>query len=419
MRGNVELASYSNPQGEFARGWKVLTASALGVTCGVTAIPIYTIGAFIGPLEQAYGWSRGSIQSATIFAYGAVVIAGPLAGGLVDKIGARRVAIWSVLGISLAVASSAFLAQTLFGLYLAYTLVGILGAGTSPAVWTRAITSWFDKRRGLALGLTLMGTGIFATLGPRYVTWAIEAFDWRIGYLALALVPLAVVLPVVMLWFHERPSTSTNGVSSDQTRDGMTLAEALGTTPFWIIAISFLIFSTVISGFIANFIPMLTDTGLSPADAAARAGLIGLAVITGRIVTGLVLDHVRAPIVSTTIMFLPAIGSLIWGLGLSDDGGALFAAVLVGLAAGAEFDLVAYMTARYFGLKNYGKLTGILFSSVIAGGAIGPMLFGYGYDIFGSYSPVLQAGGIVFALTAFSQLFLGPYPESTSSRAPQ
>jgi MFS family permease len=413
----VEIASNGNPQSELARGWKVLTASALGVTCGVTAIPIYTIGAFVGPLEQAYGWSRGSIQSATIFAYGAVVVAGPMAGGLVDKFGARRVAIWSVLGISLAVASSALLAQGLVGLYLSYALVGILGAGTSPAVWTRAITGWFEKRRGLALGLTLMGTGIFATLGPRYVTWAIEDFGWRVGYLALALIPLAVVLPVVLLWFHERPSVTKNVAAPVQTTVGASLAEAFATRPFWIIAITYLIFSTVVSGFIANFIPMLTDAGVSPAGAAARAGMIGLAVITGRILTGLILDQVRAPAVSAAIMILPAFGCLIWGLGLSGDSGPLLAAILVGLAAGAEFDLVAYMTARYFGLKNYGKLTGILFSSVIAGGAIGPMLLGYGRDVFASYSPVLLAAAAVFVLTSFAQLFLGPYPERSSPLA--
>ena len=329
---------------------------------------------------------------------------------MVDRFGARRVAIWSVLGISLAVAMCGFLAQSLAGLFLGYALIGVLGSGTAPAVWTRAVTGWFEKRRGFALGLTLMGTGIFATLGPRYVTWAIETFNWRIGYLALALIPLAVVLPVVVLWFHERPQVLSTAPMAAQAQTGMTLAEARATKPFWIIAVAFLLFSTVISGFIANYIPMMTDAGFSPAAAAGRAGLIGLAVIAGRVVAGLVLDQVRAPFVATVVMILPAFGCLAWGLGLSGEMGPVVAAVLVGLAGGAEFDLVAYMTARYFGLKHYGKLTGILFSSVIAGGAIGPMLFGFSYDSLGSYNPVLLAGAAIFTLTGLAQLFLGPYP---------
>lgn len=395
--------------GEFARGWRVLTASTLGVTCGVTAVPIYTIGAFVAPLSQEYGWSRGAIQTSTLFAYAAVVVAGPLAGVLVDRLGARPVAIWSVLGIALAVASTALLAQSLAGLYLAYGLIGLLGAGTAPAVWTRAVSGWFETRRGLALGITLMGTGIFATLGPRYVTWAIETFGWRGGFLALAMIPLIVVLPAVLAWFRERGGTPATPSATATT--GMTLREAAETIPFWIIAIAFLFFSTVISGFIGSYIPMLTDGGLTPAAAAAQAGVIGIAVIIGRVGIGLILDYVRAPLISAVAMSLPAAGCLIWALGFGGEQAPLLAAILVGLAAGAEFDLVAYMTARYFGLRHYGRLTGILFSSIIAGGALGPMAFGFGYDRFSSYDPVLLASAAVFAVAGLAQLFIGPYPE--------
>ncbi len=399
--------------GEFARGWRPLTASTLGVTCGVTAVPIYTIGAFVAPFEQAYGWSRGDVQSATLFAYAAVVIASPMAGALVDRVGARPVAIWSVLGIAAAVASTALLAQSLAGLYLAYGLIGVLGAGTAPGVWTRTVNGWFDKRRGLALGITLMGTGIFATLGPRYVTWAIETFGWRGGFLALAMVPLVVVLPTVLAWFHERGGAPTPAtVETDNATTGKTLREAAETAPFWIIAIAFLLFSTIISGFIANYIPMLTDGGLTPGAAAAQAGVIGIAVITGRVGIGLVLDYIRAPLISAAMMSLPAAGCLIWALGAGGESIPLVAAILVGLAAGAEFDLVAYMTARYFGLRHYGKLTGILFSSIIAGGALGPMAFGMSFDRFGSYDPILLVSAAVFVVAGLAQLFIGPYPES-------
>ena len=106
---------------------------------------------------------------------------------------------------------------------------------------------------------------------------------------------------------------------------------------------------------------------------------------------------------------MPMVGCFLLGMGIGGDAGALFTAILVGLAAGAEFDLVAYMTARYFGLRHYGKLTAILFSSVIAGGAIGPMLFGFGYDRFGSYRPILLAATVVFAAAGAAQLLLGPY----------
>ena len=402
---------------EFRQGWRVLLVAAMGVTCGITAVPIYTIGAFVGPLEDAYGWSRGAIQSATVFAYLTLIFAGPLAGFLTDRFGPRRVALWSVFGISASVGSAAVLANSLWGLYIAYALIGILGAGTSPVTWTRAVSTWFVKMRGLAFGFTLMGTGLFATVGPLYVTLAIGQFGWRGGYLALAVVPLIFVLPLVYLWFYEKHDprdgkTAPKGKSEVGTDEDMDLAQALKTTQFWIIAVSFLFFSTSISGFIASFIPMLTDGGLTREAAASMAGAIGISVLTGRIVTGFLLDHVRASVLSTVVMALPAIGCFLWGAGYTGANGALIAAIFVGLAGGAEFDLVAYMTSRYFGLRHYGKLYGILFSSVIAGAAIGPLMFGFGFDLLGSYGPVLLAASALFVVGGISQLFLGHYPKN-------
>lgn len=403
---------------EFKSGWKVLLVAAMGVTCGITAIPIYTIGAFVGPLEDAYGWSRGAIQGATVSAYLTLIFAGPVAGYFTDRYGPRRVALWSVFGMAVAVGSASFLAGTLWGLYLAYALIGILGAGTSPVVWTRAVSSWFVRKRGLAFGLTLMGTGIFATVGPVYVTWAIAEFGWRAGYLALAVVPIVFVLPLVYFWFFERQDTNSvhkeePSKAVDQSA-GLDLSASVRTSQFWIIAFSFLFFSTSISGFIASFIPMLTDSGLTREDAAAMAGFIGISVLLGRIITGFLLDYVRASILSTVVMALPAIGCLLWGLGVAGSSGPLLAAIFVGLAGGAEFDLVAYMTSRYFGLRHYGKLYGILFSSVIAGAAIGPLMFGFGFDILGSYAPVLITAAALFVIGGVSQLFLGKYPEAFS-----
>jgi OFA family oxalate/formate antiporter-like MFS transporter len=419
--GNTETAAQ-----EFRSGWRVLLASAMGVTCGITAIPIYTIGAFVGPLEDAYGWSRGAIQSATVFAYLTLIFAGPVAGYLTDHFGPRRVALWSVFGISAAVGSASILAGSLWGLYLAYALIGILGAGTSPVVWTRAVSSWFVKKRGLAFGLTLMGTGLFATVGPIYVTFAIAEFGWRGGYLALAIVPIIFVLPLVYFWFYEKQDASktpADAPPSDAGQDagqdgGIDLRTALRTSQFWIIGFSFLFFSTSISGFIASYIPMLTDSGLTRGEAASMAGFIGISVILGRVVTGFLLDHVRAAVLSTVVMALPAIGCLLWGIGVGGSSGPLIAAIFVGLAGGAEFDLVAYMTSRYFGLKHYGKLYGILFSSVIAGAAIGPLMFGFGFDMAGSYSAVLLTAASLFVVGGVSQLFLGNYPETFSAASP-
>jgi MFS family permease len=126
--------------------------------------------------------------------------------------------------------------------------------------------------------------------------------------------------------------------------------------------------------------------------------------MVGRVVAGLLLDRSPAPLLSAAVMTLPTVGFL---LGAAGQAPPLVYAILVGLAGGAEFDLVAFMTARYFGLRHFGKLYGILFSPIIVGAAIGPMLFGFGYGRFGSYAPVLGACGAVFALATAAQFALG------------
>ena len=389
---------------ELRRGWRVLTAAAVGVTCGVTAVPIYTMGLFVKPLQDLHGWSRGEIQTCTFFAYMAVVVASPGVGMLVDRFGPRRLAIASVVGISLAVALIPVLASSLVGLYVGYTLVGLLGAGTAPVVWTRAVNEWFTAARGFALGVTLMGTGIFATFAPGLISYVIAARGWQAGYLALAAIPLCIVLPLVVLWFKER---GVHEPAQAEVRSGVELGfkDAARTAPFWIIGISFLIFSTAVSGFIANYIPLLTGLGLSQQSAATAAGLIGIAVMVGRLTGGLLLDKFPAPRVAAAVMCLPAVGcGLIYLNGEASV--ALPAAVLVGLSAGAEFDLVAYMTAHYFGLRHYGRINGVLFAGVIAGGALGPMLFGFTFDAFGSYGPILAGATMAFICTAAAQLFI-------------
>lgn len=159
---------------------------------------------------------------------------------------------------------------------------------------------------------------------------------------------------------------------------------------------------------------MLTDGGLSRAEAASMAGAIGVSVLLGRFLIGILLDHVRASTLSMVVMMLPALGCLLWGLGALGPSAPLLAAICVGFAGGAEFDLVAYMTARYFGLRHYGKLYGILFSPVIAGAAIGPLMFGFGFDFAGSYATILVIAAVLFVIGGVSQLFLGRYPKSFS-----
>jgi MFS family permease len=405
------------PRNEFAAGWKVVTAGALGTMCGITAVPTFSLPAFVQPLSEEFGWSRAEIIAGAGLCSITVALAAPFVGAAVDRYGARRVALLSILGIAIGLASVAVLTHALIGFYAAFVLMTLLGAGTSPVTWTRTVNSWFERQRGLALGFTLMGTGLFSALGPAYVTWAIGEFGWRGGYLALALVPLVIALPIAFLWFREAETAEPKSGRARAAQTGASLQEALASYRFWVLGIGFFFVSMAVAGMIGNLFPLLTDGGFTREAAAQTAGLVGIAIIIGRVGVGFLIDRFWAPGVGAIVIALPAIACYILAAGPLTPASAALAALLIGLAGGAEFDLVAYLAVRYFGLKNYGKIYAYLFGALIGGSAFGGVGFAAAFDTTGSYAIALWAAMGIFLAAAAALLTLGRYAPTPGEEA--
>jgi MFS family permease len=405
-------------ENEFRRGWPVLLAAVVGVGCSVSAVPFYSGGPFVKELEAAFDEPRGAIQLGYTIGSVMVGLAGPLVGGWVDRWGGRRVALFGLAGCGAALALLGLIARDLISFYAAFALLAVLGAASSPVSWTRVIASWFEKQRGLALGLTLMGTGICAAIVPSYATWAIGRFGWQGAYVALALWPLAIALPVAFFFLRERkiaPASSAAALSVEKT--GLTPAEAFRGFRFWVLGIGFFAISLAVGATVGNFFPLLTDKGMEAQQAAALAGLIGLSIIVGRVAIGYLIDRFWAPAVSAVACSLPVISCIVLAGASPSVTGAAIAAIAVGLAAGAEFDLIAYMAAKYFGLKHYGKLYGYLFLALMVGAGIAAPIAGTAYDLTGSYGPVLYAAAAICLAGALSLLSLGRYPNFGATAA--
>lgn len=396
---------------EFRLGWKVVLAGMLGMAWSVTAMPFYTLGVFVGPLQQSFGWSRGEIQAAILFSNGFSGIAAPLIGYLVDRYGGRPVALVAQVLLVICIASTSILAGNLWGLYLAYALIGFLGGGTSPVTWTRVVNGYFVRRRGLALGLVLAGSGICALVAPTLATWAIAEYGtWKAGYLALAVLPLLVGLPFTLLFFRDAQTRAA--IAAQRPSDGMNVAQAVRQWRFWILILAFFLVSQGIGGTIPSLIPILTDKGFTPAQAAGMLGVIGLSVVLGRALAGYVLDKVWAPAASAVFMALPII-TLLLLYGAPSLTVASIAAFIVGFAAGAQFDLVAYLTSRYFGEAHYGKIYAWQYMGLIFSGGVAPFIWGSFFDAMGSYDTIMLI--VIGAHVVGSLLFLtlGRYPNYT------
>lgn len=407
--------STTNPQGEFRRGWSILFASFVGVTVGLTALPFYTYGVFMVPLQAEFGWSRGQIQLALLFqTIGALGMA-PIVGWACDKFSVRPVALISMAAYALVFAALSLLTENILQYYFSLVMLGIAGSGTIPITWTRAVTGQFKNNRGIALGIALMGTGLTGFFAPGIAASIIESHGWRTAYLALAMAPGLIGLPIIFIFFRAPKSAQAGGAAP---LVGVSFTAALRDYRFWVIAVGFFLLSFGIGGSIPNLFPIFVDAGYAPAQAAKFVALIGASVIVGRLATGFLLDRFWAPAVAASLMVLPAVSCVMLALGALTPSNAYLSTILIGLAAGAEFDLIAYLASRYFGLKNYSKIYSLLYAAFSLGAASAPGVFGFMFDRYGNYDLVFLISAGLFVGPSLMLLTLGRYPKFESDRAP-
>lgn len=364
---------------------RLIYASALGLTAGMTATMFYSLGAFIPELQAEFGWSRSDLSLAATFLTLAVFITGTTAGKLCDRFGAAIVGTVSLVAYALAVLALTFWVSRIAEFWFAYALIAVLGVGSTPIVLVRPITTGFIQARGIALGVALTGAGIAGFWVPRLVAWVSTEWGWRQAYWALAAIALAVA-PVVWFGFRDRINTVVQAVPSG---DGLTPAEARSTQAFWLLSAMALTMACGVAGVVVHMVPLFTDQGLNAVTAAGIASLLGISSVVGRLMVGYFLDRLPSVLVSIAVLLLAACGVLLlWAYGLQY---AYVASLLLGLAAGAEIDLIAYLTVSFFGRQHYGAIYGWQYSVFALGYGLSPYLLGRVYDYFGSYQWALLA----------------------------
>lgn len=389
----------------FARTMLVIV-SALGL--GVATMHVYSFGMVIEPLEREFGWSRGQITAGlTIWSVVSVLFAPPM-GFLADRMGSRRVAIVGVTLFCGALALLSFAGPGIASWWLGWTLVAFGSVCIKTTVWTKAVASRFTYRRGLALAFTLCGSGAASMILPPIVTQYIADHGWRAAYVAMGVGGAAVVLPLLLLFFHDARDLARNpGRGKAAKRDtapvelpGLTIREGLRSPAFWRIALIAFLLTSVVTSMLVHFVPLMTLGGISRIEAAAAAGLIGAMSMVGRLVTGAILDMIDARIVGVVATAFPVVACLLL---LNNDGSifmAIAVAIAIGLALGSEVDVLAFVSAQYFGMRSYGTLFGAVAGLVSFGSGIGPTIAGFIFDHHGHYDPALYAATPLLLLSA-------------------
>jgi predicted MFS family arabinose efflux permease len=335
----------------------------------------------------------------------------PAAAWAADRFGPRRVALFAVTSFGLAFMSMSTLTSSRLVFYAHWLMLSVTGAGTLPLVWARIIASRFERARGAALGLAMIGSGVTGLTAPVLSNYLIEQIGWRSAYAVLGVLPLVIALPLVFVLFRE-------GDGAGETRraaPALTGPLLTSNWRFWLIGVAFLLVGAGVSGIIPNLVKLLRSHGFTPAHAAGTASLLGLFVIFGRVACGALLDRVWASgVAAAFFVFAGAACLLLRGPSL-DPIAIGVAAAAVGMAAGAEFDVMPYLASRYFGVERVSLALGLLSVFFYFGGAIGPWGFGRLVEVTGGYDKPLVVAAALFIAGGSALMLLGRYPADPSA----
>lgn len=407
---------------EFSKGWKPLIACTVGTACGVLAVTFYTQSLFLGPVTREFGWGRAEFLLGFTILMVMGVFTGPMIGSLVHRIGARPLVITGLVGHCLSYLLLAANPGSLILWYLTFAVLAVSAAGTLPVTFTHVVNSWFSDHRGKAIGVMMAGTGLTAFIAPPLVEAAIETHGWRSGYAYLGIAAAALSLPIAVLFLRDKPmpASATADDSEAATRApawGVDRPEAIRNYRFWAIGCALTLVPLAIVGLVPNFLPILTDAGFSRELAASIMASLGVAVIAGRLTAGFLVDRYWAPIVGAGFFLLPAIAIGIILIFPLVPATAIMASLALGLALGAELDLLAYTTGRYFGTLHFGRVFGGIYIFFAVASGIAPAVYGAVFDSTGSYDAVLAISLAMLLASSVLMVSLGEYPDFFRERS--
>jgi len=410
----------------------VVSAVILGLATGVGSINLFAPQIFQKHVTAEFGWSASQFASATVFGTYVTIVASLFIGKLFDRDGVRRWAIISIVLLAALLFGLRWLTPHLWHLYLISGLMPVLAAGTSSIAYSRVIARWFDKRRGQAFGAALAGIGVGGAVLAPMVGWAIKEFGWRDAYASLGFLSLAVTLPVVLWALRDTPAEKNLGLDGEPLGGGTAMAtatesvRAAGAAPasgvygfsatetrrlprFWRMMAAFVLMSFAIGGVMIQLVPILIARGLEEASAVQALGVLSIALIAGRAFAGFLMDRMFAPYVAATITVFPALGVAMLALG-AHGASAYLAVLLLGLAAGAELDVIAVLVTRYFGTRAYAENYGWQYAGWVLGSGTAPLLTTAVYQKFGTHDPALWLYAALFVVSGLLVARLGAYP---------
>jgi MFS family permease len=350
-----------------------------------------SFGVFFNPWLTEFGWLRATISGAVSLSFLVHGLVSIFMGSLNDRFGPRLI----MTGCSLFLGLGYLLmttTNTVWQLYLFYGLIVGVGQGGMDVILLSTIARWFDKRRGTMSGIIKVGTGVGMMIMPIGVTWLITIYGWRKSFTALGLLILVFIIflaqflvrdPAKKGQYPDNESKADIG-SPDSSEGGLSFRDTVHTKQFWTICGVYFVILVCVYTILMHIVQHAIDLGISAPDAAKVLASIGGVSIAGRFLMGAAGDRIgNREALFICLLFL--LTGLIW-LQLAKKLWMfyLFAAAY-GFAHGGFFALASPLLAGLFGTRSHGLIFGIVIFCSTIGGAIGPLMAGYFFDVTKSY----------------------------------
>jgi MFS family permease len=390
--------------------WWTVVGGGMGNAVGAGIFMVYAFGIFGKAIATEYSWDREIISycfTAFLVATGFGTVA---LGAFIARLGVRVPAAVFVGVFSAAVACVSITPASPVLFYLVFAVIGVGGAAATAMPYAVSIAGLFDRNRGMALALSVSGAGIGAALMPQLVNFLVSSYGWRTGMSATAVligfVPLFAL--AVLVRDPIRQGNQPHAAHPARKKLSVIFDDYLGQPRFWLIAIPIVAISVVTFGIMASLVPLLSDRDFSNESIALALSSAGIASWFGRLAVGYLMDKVFAPYVAAGVFTATACGILLLIFGQSAPT-AVSGAGLIGLALGAEADMVTFLASRYFSLRLLSKVLGALWVAWAWGGGLGTFLSGATFSATQSYSLAFGLYLLMMVVSVLVILRLGPY----------
>ena len=387
------------------RGWIVVaicfvaTAFTFGARSSVSMmLPIW---------QEELDWSGSQAATGASIVLAIMTLVSPIAGNLMDRYGARLVIATGLAALAFGVGGTSFVSDPTF-YYLLFGVIGGVGwAFVSIPTVTAAVSGYFERMRGLAIGIAVSGSSggqlpILSGLGIMIMT-----IGWRASYQVLALVVAALAL-LVLLWFKP-PLGERRSSQPSEVDDGDTLGDRLKfllvNRTFLLLLGAFTLCGFTTAGVIdVYFIPYAMACGFTLVESSAAYGAHGLGNLAGVILFSWMADHVHRPRLLAGMFFLRAL-TFVLLLFIAADISVMFTfAVIFGILNFATFPVIANIVATHISVRIIGLTLGLLFGGHSLGAAVGVSIGGWMFDLTAKYgwiwwlSVILAAFAGIFAI---------------------